>query len=439
MEHLDQEHRHGHTDDPHAHNGDIEGPAGIACAAEHAAGYRTDGQQGLGKGFDAQHLRAQLDDRRIVNEQIHDLRCKDKHRGAGNQHDQYAEAEAPSAELIGQILLSGAQALGNQGGCRNRKAEHRHIAQRLTGIGQLIGGQRNRSAAGNQRRHHQLTDRNGGTLQTGGHAQLDGLTDNLAVEAELITQADANGGIRAEQRHEHTGAGEGRRSGSSRGSAGNAHTRAGDGEAHAQHFHRTGGIDQQEIQDHVDDVGHDVKTHGRFGIAAAAQDGGTHHQRRIEDIDRADNPQVRTRHRLHRCVRAHPAGQIGCNDQLHHQCDGCAHYQGAQHGLPDGVAGVFQLAFTDAPAHDDRKAHAHSTHNTQNQPDGGGIDANGRSGVGGAFADGAHHCGIHIVDGGLQQLLYDGGPSQHQNDFPGRDAAVQQIHRFAHSLIVSLS
>ena len=184
--------------------------------------------------------------------------------------------------------------------------------------------------------------------------------------------------------------------------------RAGDGEGQAQHRRPPGGVDEQEIEADVQQVGRRVEVQGGLGVAHAAEDGGEDLPGGHEGHGHGVEPQVGHRLGEHLRLRPQPPGDQAGQGLVEQQAQE-AHHDGGQHPLADHPPGLFVVLRPDGVGDLDGVAHAHPHQQAVGQPDGGRVH---RHGGGARRPQHPHHGGVHVADHGGEDLLNNRRPGQ---------------------------
>ena len=148
-------------------------------------------------------------------------------------------------------------------------------------------------------------------FQRGRDAQFQRAGDDLAVWFETVPQRDLVLLLAKQRRPGDAKAGDGGGDAGGDGGSRNTPAGAGDGEVDAEQGPRAGGVDEEEVEHHVEQVGAGVENQRGAGVAHAPQDSGEgigpglKRQRKQIDLQVADGIRDNLR------FRAHPSGQIG--------------------------------------------------------------------------------------------------------------------------------
>ena len=405
----------GDAHPPHGSQADEERPLGVPGAPQCARGHDGRPEQGLGKGHDAQHLAAQVDDLRLLGEDHNELGGEEEQHRPAQGHHAHAHPGDHPGEALGQVLPPRADGLAHQGGAGHRHAGGRQVADGFRGHRQVVGRHRHGADAGDDGGDDDLGHAHDGALQGGGEAQTPGGQQAAPLELIALVQADADGGLFAEQGRQkqqaHQGGGEPR----GKGSTPYAPSRAPHGEAQAQHLHRAGGVDEQGVENHVEHVDHQVEDHGGLGVPGAADDGAEHVGAQGEGHGAGHDPEVQG--------GVPPDGGLGAQQGGQREGEGESHRphedaeeDGKAQALPHHPPGVLPPAGPQVLGHLHGKADGRRGKKPVEQPGGAGGKAHRRRGLG---AQGPHHGGVHVLHQGDHDLLDNGGPGQKQHRAQG--------------------
>ena len=374
------------------------------------------GEEGLTEGHDAQHECCLLHHPGVGVEQARQGRGQQEQGGGGADGHHKAQLCGQGAVGPGVLLLPGPHGLAHQGDAGVGDAVGGQIAQPLGGDGDLVGGQGHGAQGGHHGGGGDLPQVDGGPLHRGGQAQPHRLADDVPVGAQALPQvhpeAVALPGADAQQGDARRGQGRRRGDGRPR----RPQPRAGNGDLCPEEHRRPGGIDEQEVEHDVQQVGRRVEVQRRPGVAHTAEDGGEDLPGGHEGHGHGVEPQVGHRLGQHLRLRPQPAGDEPGQGLVEQQPEE-AHHDGGQHPLADHPPGLLVVPGPDGVGHLDRVAHPHPHQQAVGQPDGGRVH---RHGGGARRPQHAHHGGVRIADHGGEHLLNDGGPGQPPQGFqPG--------------------
>ena len=413
----------GEPDAPHADEVQHKAPGAVARALHGTAGHDAGTEHRLGQRFNAQHLRTQRDDRRVGRENAHQLRRKNVHANAGQRHDAHAHAGAQPGKALGHIPAVRAHGLAHQGKGGVLDAVASHIAQALGADAQAVG----RNGGGAQTRHdadeQHLCRRKGRTLCGQRCAHLPQVLQAGFGDAPGSGLADAQRAVPQQQdsKGQHA-ADDGGQSGAQCGTR-HAEACAPDGHAVAEQLHLPGGVDEEEVEDHVQHAGQHADEARRQGVAGRAQHGGIGAHGHGKGQGSGPDGKVGRGICLQRRVRAQPPGQEAADADAE-GCRRAAHHEIEDHGLAQHAPGIVLPVGTQILRHLNGKGHVQARQHPVQQPGAGADDADGCRG---RRTDVAHHGRVDVLHGRDHDLLQDGRDAQREHHLQG----VPQRHLFA--------
>ena len=178
------------------------------------------------------------------------------------------------------------------------------------------------------------------------------------------------------------------------------------------HHHGTGGVDQKEIENDVQQAGgYADKARGQ-GVTSGAQHGGVGACGHGKGQGSGPDGKIGRGIRLQGRVGPQPAGQIPADADAEggrRQTD----EQVEQHGLPQHAPGILLPVGTQILCHLNGKRHIQPGQHAVQQPGAGADDADG---CGGRSSDMAHHGSVDVLHGRDHDLLQNGRDAQGQHD-----------------------
>ena len=331
----------------------------------------------------------------------------------------------------------GADGLPDEGDGGVLNAVACHVAEALGADAEAVGRDGHRAEARDDTDEQHLRRREGRTLrgqrcthppeiaQTGGSdAPASGLSD---AKRAVPQQQDAQ--------RQQTADGRGKRCAKRRTRDFEAGTP--DCDALAEEQDLPGGIDEEEVEYHVQRTDQQADQAGRQGVAGGPEHGAIHPHRHGEGEGRRPDGEVGAGTGLERDVRPQPPGQEAADADAE-SSSAQTQDEVEEHGLPQHAPGVLLSVSPEVLGDLDRKRGVQSHKDAVEQP---GARADDADGGGGLCADVAHHGGVDVLHRRDHQLLQNGRDAQRQRDagrvgqrdvlalpHPGRELLQRKCH-----------
>ena len=210
-----------------------------------------------------------------------------------------------------------------------------------------------------------------------------------------------------------------------------------DRDALAEQHQLPGGVDEEEVEHHVQRADQHADEAGGQGVAGGPEHGAIHPHRHGEGEGRRPDGEVGAGIGLERDVRPQPPGQEAADADTESRSAEAQH-QVEKHGLPQHAPGVLLAVGPEVLGDLDRKCGVQSHKDAVEQP---GARADDADGGGGLCADVAHHGGVDVLHRRDHQLLQNGRNAQRQRDagrvgqrdvlalpHPGRELLQRKCH-----------
>ena len=269
-----QQHGQREPDAPHAHKVQHKAAGAVTGTLHGTAGHDAGPEHRLGKGFDAQHLRTQRNDGGVGGEDAHQGRSKHIQAHAGQRHDGHAHTGAQPGNAFGHIPPVGAHGLAYHGKGGVLDAVACHVTQAFGAHAQAVGRNGGGAQPGHDAHQQHLSRGKGGSLCRKGRTHPPQIPQAGPGDLPGAGLADAQRALSQQQKAQGAQAANGRSQGGAQSSSRHPPSGTPYRKGASGHHHGTGGVDQKEIENDVQQAGgYADKARGQ-GVTSGAQHGG---------------------------------------------------------------------------------------------------------------------------------------------------------------------
>ncbi len=418
-------------DTPHSDDVKYERNDGFSRALQHSLDHYGYAVDGFRYRYHAKYQRAQQDHLSVSGEQADHCGGEDKQQRSGADHEDHFNQNDHGGKIPHTLPVPGAQCVSRQGGGRGLHSIARDVESGFhrVGDGMSRGGHVTQGVDHSGKSH--IAERGPEALEHIGQCHFQTGLEHFPVWLQAVAPRgddrmlpQSNGDENAAQRE---------RNGACYGSAHNAPARAGQRQGQGEQGNRSGGVNEQEVENNVDHVDQNARPHRRFGVANRPQDGSEDQGGGPGEHGGIEDKEILGGQLTDRFIHLHPDGDHSAERKGQRGEENAAHQNG-QHRLRRSAGGGSSVIGTKGLGDIGQKTHTKRGDTAVDQPvdGGGGID-----GSGGLGAKGANHGGINILHCRLHQLLQHGGPGKGEDD--GQQAPLEfslflKFHRTPHEM-----
>ena len=404
---------------PHADDVDDEGNSCSAHALHHALDDDGHTVDGLRHRHHPQHRGTKGNDLSFVRENIHQGRCRQEQGPAGEDHQQKFDGNEHPGQVFHPPIVPGTVGIACQSRRGGLHAVAGNVESRFHRIGDGMGSGCHLAQTVDHGSEGHIAKGGSEPLEHIGESHLQTGSQDLHVGQDALSSGRYQG--MPPQHCGNADASQGKCCGTGRCRTQNAPIGAPDDEFMTEQDNLPGGIDQQEIQNHIHQIHRHTDLHGRLGVTGGAEDRAENNAGRPGQHGHVENEEILGGLCADLTIHPHPHRNHTAERQGQGREEN-THHQNRQHRLGNRALGLFPVPFAEGFGNVGQKADAQGGDGAVDQP----VDGGSRTyGGGGAGAQASHHGGVDVLDRRLHQLLQHGGPRQTQDD--GNHGGIQFV------------